>query len=34
VRRPSDLDLLFPSRDSLAVSLHDELFTHRSPAGV
>jgi len=34
VRRPSEIDLLFPDHDRLAVSLHDELFTHRSPAGV
>lgn len=32
--RPSDLDLLFPGGDRLAVNLHDELFTHRSPAEV
>ncbi len=31
---PSDLDLLFPDHARLAVNLHDELFTHRSPAGV
>lgn len=34
VARPSEIDLLFPDHDRLAVSLHDELFTHRSPAGV
>jgi hypothetical protein len=34
VVRPSDLDLLFPDHDRLAVNLHDELFTHRSPAQV
>lgn len=32
--RPAEIDLLFPDRDRLAVSLHDELFTHRSPAQV
>lgn len=32
--RPAQIDLLFPDRDRLAVSLHDELFTHRSPAQV
>ena len=32
--RPSEIDLLFPDHDRLAVNLHDELFTHRSPAGV
>ncbi|HEY7812656.1 MAG TPA: hypothetical protein VIC62_05420 [Nakamurella sp.] len=32
--RRSEIDLLFPAHDRLAVSLHDELFTHRSPAGV
>lgn len=34
VARPNDLDLLFPAHESLRDSLHDELFTHRSPAGV
>ena len=34
VVRPMEIDLLFPAHDRLAVSLHDELFTHRSPAGV
>lgn len=32
--RPSDLDLLFPDHHRLAANLRDELFTHRSPAGV
>lgn len=31
---PSDLDLLFPPPENLRDSLHDELFTHRSTAGV
>ncbi len=34
VNPSSDLDLLFPAWDRLAESLHDELFTHRTPAGV
>lgn len=35
VARPHDLDdLLFPAHESLRESLHDELFTHRSAAGV
>lgn len=29
-----DLDLLFPAHESLRDNLHDELFTHRSAAGV
>ncbi len=33
-RLPVDLDQLFPAHDNLAISLHDELFTHRSPASV
>lgn len=32
--RGSDLDLLFPPAERLRDSLHDELFTHRSAAGV
>lgn len=32
--RGSYLDLLFPPAESLRDSLHDELFTHRSAAGV
>lgn len=31
---PSELDVLFPAHDNLRDSLHDELFTHRSTAGV
>ncbi|WP_395726966.1 hypothetical protein [Nakamurella sp.] len=34
VDRPHDLDLLFPAHQDLRESLHDELFTHRSAAGV
>jgi hypothetical protein len=32
--RASDLDLLFPAQESLRSNLHDEVFTHRSTAGV
>lgn len=31
---PGELDRLFPARESLRDNLHDELFTHRSAAGV
>lgn len=34
VPRGSELDLLFPPAEGLRESLHDELFTHRSAAGV
>ena len=30
----STVDVTFPYSSSLAACLHDELFTHRSPAGV
>lgn len=32
--RPSELDLLLPDQEQLRDNLHDELFTHRSTAGV